>query len=255
MNDPISMWSGPIVCVQPPSSALPLIVSTFEPMPRMSAPIFTSIRARSWTCGSLAALPITVSPGVSAAAISAFSVAITDGSSMKTSPARRRPPCALMTMSRSCRNSAPIATNASRCGSSRRRPITSPPGGGMSACPKRASSGPGEQERGADPLGVLAVDVRVRVTSAAHSDELVVGAPFDAHADAVEHAQHRVDVADPRHVADDDLVGGQDAGGEDRQRGVLVPRGHDRPTERHTAIDDELLHDRVRQGRLSRALG
>ncbi len=60
-----------------------------------------SIRARSWTCGSQAALPMTVTPGVSAAASNAFSVAMTDGSSMNTSPARRPPGGATMTMSRS----------------------------------------------------------------------------------------------------------------------------------------------------------
>ena len=43
---------------------------------------------------------MTVWPGVSAAAISAFSVAITDGSSMKTVPGCRRPPSASSTMSR-----------------------------------------------------------------------------------------------------------------------------------------------------------
>ena len=53
----------------------------------MSAPIFTSMRARSWTWGSQAALPMTVVPGVRAAAIRAFSVAITEGSSMNTSVA------------------------------------------------------------------------------------------------------------------------------------------------------------------------
>ena len=63
MNEPISMWSGPIVWSQPCSSAAPLTVSTLEPMPSMPAPIFTSIRARSWTCGSQAALPMTVEPG------------------------------------------------------------------------------------------------------------------------------------------------------------------------------------------------
>ena len=47
------------------------------------------MRARSCTCGSDAALWITVAPGVSAAAISAFSVAMTDGSSMKKSQALR----------------------------------------------------------------------------------------------------------------------------------------------------------------------
>src|SRR3954452_123210 len=60
-------------------------------MPSIPAPMFTSMRARSWTCGSQAALPMTVEPGVRAAASSAFSVAMTDGSSMKKSPARRPP--------------------------------------------------------------------------------------------------------------------------------------------------------------------
>src|SRR3954451_2816600 len=141
MNEPISMWSGPMSCVVPPSSRAPVTCRTLEPMPRMSAPILTSIRARSTTCGSDAALKICVSPGVSAAASSAFSVPITDGSSMKTSPARSEPASWSIVWSwRSMR--APRALNASRCGSRRRRPMTSPPGGGMSARPKRASSGP-----------------------------------------------------------------------------------------------------------------
>src|SRR3954469_11546369 len=111
-------------------------------MPWTSAPILTSIRARSWTCGSQAALPMTVTPFVRAAAMSAFSVAMTDGSSMNTSPARRPPSGVLMTMSPSRSCTAPRHSNASRCGSSRRRPITSPPGGGITARPNRASSGP-----------------------------------------------------------------------------------------------------------------
>ena len=110
-------------------------------MPSMRAPICISRRARSCTCGSAAALWITVEPGVSAAAMRAFSVAITDGSSMKKSQACR-PSRACSRYQRSNSTSAPSARKASRCGSRRRRPITSPPGGGMSALPKRASSGP-----------------------------------------------------------------------------------------------------------------
>src|SRR6478735_8560788 len=142
MNEPISMWSGPTRCVQPPSSSLPSTISTLEPMPRMSAPIFTSMRARSCTWGSQAALPMIVVPGVRAAAMSAFSVAMTDGSSMNTSAARSPPLGAVSTMSRPWVYVAPSARKASRWGSRRRRPMTSPPGGGMSAWPKRASSGP-----------------------------------------------------------------------------------------------------------------
>ena len=85
MNDPISMWSGAIPCVQPRRLPTPCTVITFEPMPSICVPIATSIRARSWTCGSEAAFRITVGPLVRAAAMSAFSVAITDGSSIRKS--------------------------------------------------------------------------------------------------------------------------------------------------------------------------
>src|SRR4051795_8976490 len=142
MKEAISMWSGETVCSHPPSRATPWTCMTLEPIPSIAAPILLSMRARSCTCGSEAALRITVVPGVSAAAISAFSVPITDGSSMKKSVERSPPLGARRRMWRSCSTSAPSARNASRGGSSRRRPITSPPGGGISAEPKRASSGP-----------------------------------------------------------------------------------------------------------------
>ena len=57
--------------------------STFEPIPSISAPSETRKRQRSWTCGSQAAFAITVSPGASTAAMTAFSVAITLASSRK----------------------------------------------------------------------------------------------------------------------------------------------------------------------------
>ena len=105
----------------------------------------TSIRQRSWTCGSQAAFPITVSPGVSAAAMRAFSVAMTDGSSMKTRAALS-PEGASITMSRSCLTVAPRAVKASRWGSRRRRPMTSPPGSGITARPNRARRGPARRK-------------------------------------------------------------------------------------------------------------
>src|SRR3954447_24583061 len=162
MNDPISMWSGPMSCVVPPSVSAPVTCRTLEPMPRMSAPILTSMRARSTTCGSEAALKIWVSPGVRAAASSAFSVPMTDGSSMKTSPADSLPASDRIVWSwRSMR--APSAWKASRCGSSRRRPMTSPPGGGMSARPKRASSGPASRK-----------DARIRAEIRGSTDDSAV---------------------------------------------------------------------------------
>src|SRR4051794_37164478 len=73
--------------------------------------------------------------------MSAFSVPMTDGSSMKKSQARSPSPASIR-YTRLEATVAPSARKASRCGSSRRRPITSPPGGGSTARPKRASSGP-----------------------------------------------------------------------------------------------------------------
>ncbi len=73
---------------------------------------------------------------------------------------------------------APSARKASRCGSSRRRPITSPPGGGICAEPKRASSGPASRN-----------DARMRSVSALSSS-----------ADAAPAAQMATTLS-PRHSA------------------------------------------------------
>ena len=98
MNEAISMWSGLTVCSQPCSLPIPWTCMTLEPMPSIAQPILLSIRARSWTWGSEAALRITVVPSISAAAMRAFSVPITDGSSMKKSHAWRPPLSATMRM-------------------------------------------------------------------------------------------------------------------------------------------------------------
>jgi hypothetical protein len=97
------------------------------------------------------------------------------------------------------------------------------------------------QEGGANParcplVDVLAVD-RVRLEA-----ELVVGDPVHAHPEPVEEGEHRLDVANPRHVADHQLLLGEQAGGEDRQGRVLVARRHDLARQRGAALDDELLH-------------
>src|SRR3954462_7606989 len=177
MKEAISMWSGDTVCSQPPSWVAPCTSITFEPMPVIAAPMRLSMRARSCTCGSEAALRIVVVPGVSAATISAFSVPITDGSSMKKSHAVSPASGALRRMSRSWSTSAPSARNASRCGSSRRRPITSPPGGGISAEPKRASSGPATRNEarmrsasaGSTSVEPMSAAVRATVLSSSRS--------------------------------------------------------------------------------------
>ena len=60
-------------------------------MPSISAPIATSRRQRSCTCGSHAAWWIVVMPSASAAAMSAFSVAVTEASSRWNSVPLRPP--------------------------------------------------------------------------------------------------------------------------------------------------------------------
>ena len=222
------MWSGAIVCVQPRRLPMPWTVITFEPIPSIGAPIATSMRARSWTCGSEAALRITVGPRVSAAAISAFSVAITDGSSIRKSHGPQAE-CGASDLDvvGSCSTVAPSARNASRCGSSRRRPITSPPGRRHQGVAEAREQRAGEQERRADPLGQAAVDL-VPIDVGGVDRHLARAEPLDLRAEPLEQQRHRLDVADPRHVAQDHLVVGEQAGGEDRQRAVLVSGGHDR---------------------------
>ena len=124
---------------------------------------------------------------------------------------------------------APSARKASRCGSRRRRPITSPPGGGMSALPKRASSGPASRNEARMRSAQAGVDRRCWSTPAARTAR-----PCSPR------ATRRVT---PRRASSSTIAStsrmrgmlrsttsslGQQGGGERRQRGVLVAGGHDR---------------------------
>ena len=91
MKHATSMWSGRSRHSPPRSDSTPSMRRTFDSIPSMCAPSETRKRQRSWTCGSHAALPITVSPGASTAAMIVFSVAMTLASSRKTLVPRR--PC------------------------------------------------------------------------------------------------------------------------------------------------------------------
>src|SRR5436309_929027 len=102
-------------------------------MPCTVAPSVTRKRARSWTCGSQAALRSVVVPRAATAAISAFSVAVTLGSSRKMSaPASR---LASTWYVAPTVTAAPSCSRARKCVSTRRRPMTSPPGGGRLSTP------------------------------------------------------------------------------------------------------------------------
>ena len=212
-------------------------------MPWMSAPIFTSMRARSCTCGSQAALPITVVPGVSAAAISAFSVAITDGSSMNTSVGRRprwarsarsRRPHSADRAHRPERVEVRVQAPAADHVAARRR--HAPRGGSARAAVRRAGTtrGSARPARGRSPTSC---------TAAAHSATSLGPRQLTSTPIASRMLEHRLHVADPRHVAHEHLILGQERCGEDRQRAVLVPGRHHRAGQRDAAFDDELLHE------------
>ena len=209
-------------------------------MPWMSAPIFTSMRARSCTCGSQAALPMTVVPGVSAAAISAFSVAITEGSSMNTSVGRRP--------SRRAQHDLAAALGARAHRAERVEVRVEPPAADHIAAGRRHHGAvkarqqrPGEQERGADLLGQLGFDLDL-------VDRRRTARPRWARA----RPPRRRSPRGSRSIASTSrirgtlrtthLVVGEDRGREDRQGAVLVPGRDHRAGQRYAAFDDELLH-------------
>src|SRR3954454_24091482 len=141
----------------PRRESTPRMRSTFDSIPSIWAPRETRKRQRSCTCGSHAALPIAVSPGVSTAAMTAFSVAMTLASSRKTW-LPRRPSRALISKRRPSSTSAPSSAKAWMCGSKRLLPMTSPPGGGTLTAPRRDSSGPARRN-----------DARIRLHSSSSS--------------------------------------------------------------------------------------
>ena len=159
MKLPTSMCSGATRQSPPCSSVTPWMRRTFDSMPSIWAPSETRKRQRSWTCGSQAALPITVSPSASTAAMTTFSVAITLASSRKIDLPRSRG--ARISKRPLISISTPSSARPWMCGSSRRRPITSPPGGGTLAAPRRASSGPASRK-----------DARMRRHSSSSSSDL-----------------------------------------------------------------------------------
>ena len=226
------MWSGATSCVAAARArSAPVTVSTFEPMPWMSAPIFTSMRARSWTCGSQAALPMHRGArrqrGGHQRVLGRHDRRLVheDVAGAQAAGGARS------TMSRVELDARRRArAKASRCGSRRRRPMTSPPGGGISARPKRASSGPASRNEARMRSDELAVDVARRRRrprrrarprcSPRHVDASRRGASSSASIASTSRMRG--------HVAHDDLLLGEHGGGEDGQGGVLVA-GRARP--------------------------
>ncbi len=103
----------------------------------------------------------------------------------------------------------------------------------------------GEQERSADPGGEALIDL-VRADAGGAEAELVVAEPLDGDAELGEDRDLGLGVADPRDVAEDQILLGQQACCEDRQRRVLVAGGDDLPTEGNAALNHEVLQSLAR---------
>src|SRR5438874_322725 len=110
-------------------------------MPSMRAPILPSRTHRSWTCGSRAALKISVLPSARTAASRMFSVPVTFGRSKTMRAPCRRSASATSSWWRSSIR-APIWRKPRRCCSTRRAPMSSPPGRGTRALRKRPRRAP-----------------------------------------------------------------------------------------------------------------
>ena len=102
-----------------------------------------------------------------------------------------------------------------------------------------------QQERRADALGPFAIDVRMADAVGTDRHDVLV-APLGLDVEPAQQLEHRLDVADPRDVAEHDLLTRQQRRGEHGQRGILVSSGHDGPGEGSATLDDELLHAGIR---------
>ena len=95
-----------------------------------------------------------------------------------------------------------------------------------------------EEHRAAEPGDERGVGVGGPELPAAHPQRRRADA-VDLRPEALEEAAHRLDVADARGVLEDALLGREQAGGEDRQRRVLVALDLDDAGEAVAALDDQ----------------
>ena len=100
---------------------------------------------------------------------------------------------------------------------------------------------PGEKDRCADSFRELRVGSRGDVALGMDTHNILLAA-FDTGAELLDDLQHHAHVLDIRQVVQCDRLIGQQAGGEDRQRGILVAAGTDRSLEPPSPFDREALH-------------
>ena len=118
-------------------------------------------------------------------------------------------------------------------------------GGGAEAGEQR----PREEDGRADLVGKLLVELRRRQAGRVDA-HLVRADPVGLRARAANEGEHRVHVADPRHVFELHRLAREQRRGEDRQSGVLVAGSLHAPRERVPSLD----HERLSQGVLDDGL-
>ena len=147
---------------------------------------------------------------------------------------------------RSSSNAAPSRSSARKCVSTRRRPMTSPPGGGSSIWPQRASSGPASRIDARIFRQRLGIEARRRDGLARGCASVLRAVHSTSTPERRDELDERLDVADARDVLERDRMFGEQRRADDRQRGVLVAGRTDGAGEPLPALDDELQCAHVR---------
>ncbi len=234
-----SMCSEPIVCSPPCSRSTPSIRRTFEPIPSICAPSETRKRQRSWTCGSQAALiSSVVARGEDSRhhrVLGAHHARLVEEDPLAAQPvgAELEPPVD-RDLGAELLEGVDVRVE--------RPPADEVAAGRREQCmPEAGEQRAGEQERAADAVGELLVDLGLRDAGGVDA-HLVLARPLGVGAEIGEQREHRVDVADARDVAEHDRLVGEQARGEDRERPVLVAGDPDGPVERAPPFDHERLH-------------
>ena len=98
---------------------------------------------------------------------------------------------------------------------------------------------PGQQDRGADPRAEFGIEISGADVLGVNRERVAL-LPFGRSADRADQFDQRFGVADARHVFQRDRMLGEQGGGDDRQRGILVAGRLDRSREPVAAFDDVL---------------
>ena len=188
---------------------------------------------------------MTLSPGVSAAAISAFSVPITDGSSMKKSHGAQPAVGA-----RQQDVAAVLDAGAERA---ERVEVRVEPAAADHVAARAAASARGRSARAAGRRAGRRRGCARPASRSTSVDVDPVGAERDRRSRRSSRRARRARASSASIASTSRMRGTlrsttsssvSSAGGQQRQRGVLVAGGHDGAGQRHAAFDDELLHER-----------